>query len=118
LLENLCRINCTKEEIASVFEISPDTVERRIAEQFGVTFAVFLKRYEGEGKVSLRRLQWASAKKGNVTMQIWLGKQYLAQSDKVATVSSGDVPPIRVIFQEVPDDLMDPKKQENLDIPD
>jgi hypothetical protein len=29
----------------------------------------------------LRRMQFESANKGNVTMQIWLGKQYLGQSD-------------------------------------
>ena len=27
-------------------------------------------------------MQWKSAEKGNVTMQIWLGKQNLGQSDK------------------------------------
>jgi len=27
-------------------------------------------------------MQWKSAEKGNVTMQIWLGKQILGQADK------------------------------------
>ena len=27
-------------------------------------------------------MQWDSAKKGNTTMLVWLGKQYLKQSDK------------------------------------
>jgi hypothetical protein len=27
-------------------------------------------------------MQWKSAEKGNVTMQIWLGKQYLQQRDQ------------------------------------
>ena len=34
------------------------------------------------GKIRLRQYQWASAKKGNVAMLIWLGKQILGQSDK------------------------------------
>lgn len=116
-LENLCKINCTKEEIAAVFEISPDTIENRIQQEFGVSFSVFFKRHQGEGKMSLRRMQWASARKGNVTMQIWLGKQYLGQSDKVESLPAVDVPPIRVIFQDVPADVLDPKKQDNLDLP-
>jgi hypothetical protein len=29
----------------------------------------------------LRQLQWQSAEKGNVTMQIFLGKQMLGQTD-------------------------------------
>jgi hypothetical protein len=35
-----------------------------------------------EGRMSLRRLQWKKAQEGNTTMLIWLGKQYLGQSDK------------------------------------
>jgi hypothetical protein len=31
----------------------------------------------------VRRMQFESANRGNVTMQIWLGKQYLGQSDHV-----------------------------------
>lgn len=37
------------------------------------------------GRVSLRRLQWRQAQKGNVTMLIWLGKQLLKQRDQVST---------------------------------
>ncbi len=36
----------------------------------------------GSGQGSLRRMQFLAAQKGNVTMQIWLGKQYLGQKDK------------------------------------
>lgn len=36
----------------------------------------------GSGQGSLRRMQFVAAQKGNVTMQIWLGKQYLGQKDK------------------------------------
>lgn len=34
------------------------------------------------GQTSLRRSQLDAAKKGNATMLIWLGKQYLGQADK------------------------------------
>lgn len=37
---------------------------------------------QGNGQASLRRMQWVTAKGGNVTMQIWLGKQYLGQRDQ------------------------------------
>jgi uncharacterized protein YpmB len=30
-------------------------------------------------------MQWQSAMKGNVQMQMWLGKQHLKQADKVET---------------------------------
>lgn len=75
LIEKLASIHCTMEEIASVCNCSVDTLERRCAE--------LIKKAKDKGKSSLRRLQWENAQKGNVTMQIWLGKQLLAQTDKV-----------------------------------
>jgi hypothetical protein len=67
--------------------------------------------------MSLRRLQWNNAKKGNVTMQIFIGKQYLGQSDKVEAVAPDGTSPIKVTFADTPKDLTDPDKQDNLDIP-
>ena len=45
-------------------------------------FCGFIKKGMEQGKASLRRMQYGAANKGNVTMQIWLGKQYLGQNDK------------------------------------
>ena len=36
-------------------------------------------------KMRLRQLQWKSAEKGNVTMQIFIGKNMLGQQDKIET---------------------------------
>jgi len=81
-VDKLCQIQCTGEEIASFFEISYDTLERRCKEQFKVSLAEYIKEKSAKGKSSLRRLQWKAAMNGNVTMLIWLGKQYLGQADK------------------------------------
>lgn len=81
-IDKLCQIQCTGEEIASFFEISYDTLERRCKEQFKVSFAEYIKEKSAKGKSSLRRMQWKAAMNGNVTMLIWLGKQYLGQADK------------------------------------
>lgn len=60
-----------------------------IAEYFGVHRDVLYDRFptelaKGKAKLreSLRREQLKSAKRGNVAMLIWLGKQYLGQTDK------------------------------------
>ena len=37
---------------------------------------------QGDGLASLRRRQFKAAQDGNATMLIWLGKQYLGQTDK------------------------------------
>lgn len=73
VVEKLAAIHCTMKEIAAVVECSVDTLERRFAE--------IIKQGRDKGKTSLKRWQWKAAEKGNVTMQIWLGKNYLGQSD-------------------------------------
>jgi hypothetical protein len=51
-----------------------------------------------EGRASLRRLQWRSAEH-SVAMQIWLGKQFLGQTDKQeqSGANGGPVREIQVI---------------------
>ena len=48
-------------------------------------FAEIYKRGSEGGRKSLRRMQFESASKGSIAMQIWLGKQYLGQSDHSTT---------------------------------
>jgi hypothetical protein len=82
LVDNLCQIQCTGEEIASTLGISYDTIERRCKEDHKEKLADYIKKKAEGGKASLRRMQYKAAEKGNPTMLIWLGKQYLGQSDK------------------------------------
>lgn len=85
LVEKLASIHCTMEEIASVCDCSVDTLERRFAE--------LIKKAKDKGKSSLRRHQWESAQKGNVTMLIWLGKQLLGQTDKTVIEDKNHIDP-------------------------
>lgn len=80
--KKLCAIQCTEQEIASWFNCSPDTIERWCKRTLKFGFADAFKRYSAEGKISLRRTQFKMAQK-NCTMAIWLGKQYLGQTDTV-----------------------------------
>jgi hypothetical protein len=75
LVENLAQIGCKSVEIAKMLGISVDTLDRRCAEE--------LAKGRANLRVSLRRWQLEAAKKGNITMLIWLGKQYLGQTEKV-----------------------------------
>ncbi len=70
----LSRIGCTYPEMAAVLECSKATLMRR--------FATIVKEGKEHLKGSLRRMQYKSALGGNVTMQIWLGKQLLDQKDR------------------------------------
>jgi DNA-directed RNA polymerase specialized sigma24 family protein len=92
--EGLCEIQCTLEEIAGVLRVSEDTVERWCERTYELGFADTFKKFSATGKTSLRRQQFELAKKGNATMLIWLGKQYLGQTDKpVADDSDEDLNP-------------------------
>lgn len=79
LVESLANIQCTQEEIACVVGCSVDTLTRQPG------FAEIYKKGKETGKSSLRRTQWKLAKT-NTTMAIWLGKQYLGQTDKIENV--------------------------------
>ena len=80
--ETAAALHCTGEEIAALCDVSYDTLERRVKELDDYdSFADWYKRHSADAKKALRRWQMDTAKKGNATMQIWLGKQYLGQKD-------------------------------------
>ena len=89
LVEKLASIQCSKSEIAAIVGCSVDTLDRRFAEQ--------MHKGREHGKMSLRRRQFDVANKGNATMLIWLGKQWLSQRDKTSAELSGpDGKPVEV----------------------
>lgn len=76
VVEKLANIQCTQEEIASFLNLSVRTLQR------DEEFCRIYKKGQENGRMSLRRMQFKLAEK-NVTMAIWLGKQYLGQTDNV-----------------------------------
>ena len=79
--ENLCSLQCTKDEICGFFDIHEETLTRWCHDTYGEGFSDVYKKKSASGKMSLRRMQFRTAEAGNATMQIWLGKQYLEQKD-------------------------------------
>lgn len=78
----LCGLQCTLTEIASFFGCSEDTIERWCKRELKLSFADAFKKYSASGKISLRRWQFKMAEH-NVSMAIFLGKNWLGQTDKV-----------------------------------
>tara|TARA_R110000744_G_C19229225_1_gene547991 strand:- start:158 stop:457 length:300 start_codon:yes stop_codon:yes gene_type:complete len=76
-VENLAKYGCTNIEIAQFFGCSADLIEKSYSE--------FTTKGRATQKLRLRQLQWKSAEGGNVTMQIWLGKQILGQAESPIT---------------------------------
>ena len=71
LIEKFATIHASDDEIASILGIGETTLKRR--------FGPLLKKGRQQGRLNLRNWQMLSAEKGNVAMQIWLGKQILGQ---------------------------------------
>ena len=94
--EKLCSLQCTLLEICDWFDVEDDTLNLWCRNTYGKTFSEVFKVKRGTGQISLRRTQWQLAQK-NPSMAIFLGKQYLGQTDKVQTTNSiVETPEIKV----------------------
>lgn len=99
-LVEMAKINCTQDEICSVFDMCADTLDARLKERGFANFSDFFKKHSGMGKQSLRRIQWQAAQDGSVPMMIWLGKNWLNQSDKQVLTSTHEITAFEVIHNE------------------
>lgn len=94
-VERAARLGLTVEEIAELLGVSKRTLQYRAAEA--------LRRGRAQMVLRLRRMQWRAAKRGSVPMLIWLGKQYLGQSDRVVAVKGEKVTVVEeVVYPEDP----------------
>ena len=88
--EKLCQYQCTEVEIAGFFDCSEDTIERWCKRTYNCTFAEIYKKKSAGGKISLRRAQFKLAEK-NASMAIFLGKNYLGQTDSINYESNASI---------------------------
>jgi len=75
-------MHCTLEECSAWLGVPLATLSTH------KEFSELYKKGKEQGKMSLRRYQWNLAKT-NVAMAIWLGKQYLGQSDDPGLANRG-----------------------------
>ena len=74
-LTKLASFGCSNTEIAEFYGCDESLIRK--------SFSEYLTKGRAKGKIRLRQLQWKSAEKGNVSMQIFLGKNILGQKDKL-----------------------------------
>ena len=89
--ESLCQIQCTEEEICQFFSCSEKTLNKWCREKYGANFSQVFREKRGVGKISLRRAQYQAALNGNASLLIWLGKQYLGQSESAGTEEKKEI---------------------------
>lgn len=97
----LCKIQCTRNEILAVLGITDKTLTGQCKREFGAGFKEVYDQFRSVGRMSLRRTQFNIALT-NPTMAIWLGKQYLGQSDNPQAEQNA-AEPVQIIF-DIPDE--------------
>jgi hypothetical protein len=86
-VRKLAQMQCTDSEMAAWFNLTRQAFSIRL--QKSAELRECVDRGRESGKASLRRMQWQAAEGGDRTMLVWLGKQYLGQSDKQQNEVSG-----------------------------
>lgn len=83
-VEKLASIMCTQDEIASFLGLSKKTLQR------DDEFCRLYKKGQERAKISLRRAQFKLAET-NASVAIFLGKNYLGQTDKTDHTVAGEI---------------------------
>jgi hypothetical protein len=74
-------MQCTQAEICAFFNCDHKTLTAWVKRYYGREYSLVAKEKAELGNISLRRWQFKQAEH-NPTMAIFLGKQYLGQTDK------------------------------------
>jgi hypothetical protein len=82
MVDKLLQAHCPGTEIAASFDMHPNTFYRKVEEEFNVSFSEYSSQKKNKGKNNLRLAQLKNALEGNTSMQVWLGKNWLAQKDE------------------------------------
>lgn len=81
-VDRYLQAQCDGTGIAGILGIAPITLYRACEREFNVNFDAYSQQKKAEGVELLKAKQFQTAMEGNVTMQIWLGKQYAGQREK------------------------------------
>lgn len=87
---------CSGSQIADIIGIHENTLYERCKTDLGLEFVAFKAKNRSKGEQNLRLAQYESAVKDKDRgMQIWLGKQWLGQTDK--SQNTIDIPQMKIV---------------------
>ena len=89
--DKLCMLQCGLTSISLWFGCSEDTIERAVKREKKKKFAEYWAEKAERGRSMLRQKQFEVAMRGNTALLIFLGKNWLGQTDKVE-VREDDTP--------------------------
>lgn len=97
--ESLCAMQATVHEIEDVLQIDHKTINRLCKEYYHLDYSQAYKKYSLTGRISLRRMQFKLAEK-SPAMAIFLGKNYLGQTDNPESKIADEAEEVRIIRSE------------------
>lgn len=88
VFEGLCAKFCEQKEIANIMGVSIRWLNKMCKEHYfdlddgrPMTLSEVQDRFRARGLLKVRDKQWEAIEKGNTTMLLWYGKNYLGQKD-------------------------------------
>lgn len=88
IFEELCAKFCEQKEIANIMGLSVRVLNNICKEHYfdmddgrPMTLSEVQDRFRCRGYLKVRDKQWEAIEKGNTTMLLWYGKNYLGQKD-------------------------------------
>jgi len=88
LIDSILQFGARLVDCSEICEMSDDSIQRRIKEEFGLTFSEYREKKMSRIRMKLLQKQYDVAMAGNPAMLIWLGKNLLGQSDKTEVKAS------------------------------
>lgn len=87
-IERLYACNCTQTEVAAELGVSVDVLQNKANSELN---RIARERGRERFNSEIRQAQRAIMKRGDARMAIWLGKQYLGQTDRIETSSQARI---------------------------
>lgn len=104
VLDSILQFGANLIDCSDILNLSEDTIQKRIRDQFDLTFTEYRHRKMSKMRMKLLQKQFDVAMKGSTALLIWLGKQYLGQSEKIEQTTEMAINPTNIRIQAVPID--------------
>lgn len=121
IFEKLCQKFCEQKEIADIMHTSIRAINNICKENYfdeyddyrPMTFGQVQDMLRSKGRLRVREKQWEAIEKGNTTMLLWYGKNYLGQKDNPTVDNS--LEEIKNNINSLSEILTDPKENRSID---
>lgn len=88
MFDAMCAAGALEVDIAEAFGVDRKTINTCVKRDRGLGFSAYREQKKGRGRAALAAKQYEMAMNGNTAMAIFLGKNWLGQSDRMRSEST------------------------------